>query len=196
MAPLSSCPGRSGTRRPRTTTSVRDSFTYKVCDNGTTNGAADPKCDTATVHVTVTPVNDPPKANADSASVAEDSSTGVLVDVKATDSAGPANESGQTLTFTARHRNASARLGRRSRLRRCATSPTAADYFGSDDVHLHGPGHRADRRSAASTTSRATPRPSRVTVTEVNDPPVGATRTRRSVAEDNSTGRARRRPRQ
>ena len=72
-----------------------DSFTYKVCDNGTTNGAADPKCDTATVNVTVTPVNDPPKANADSASVAEDGSTGVLVDVKANDSVKPPTSSGR-----------------------------------------------------------------------------------------------------
>ena len=41
-----------------------DSFTYKVCDNGTTNGAADPKCDEATVNVTVTEVNDAPVVTA------------------------------------------------------------------------------------------------------------------------------------
>src|SRR5207244_2242806 len=36
-----------------------DSFTYKTCDNGTTNGSPDPKCSpTATVSITVTPVND------------------------------------------------------------------------------------------------------------------------------------------
>src|SRR3989442_5811578 len=45
-----------------------DSFTYKTCDNGTTNGSPDAKCSgTATVSITVTPVNDPPVANNDSA---------------------------------------------------------------------------------------------------------------------------------
>ncbi len=37
-----------------------DSFTYTVCDDGTTNGVPDPKCATGTVNVTVTPVNDAP----------------------------------------------------------------------------------------------------------------------------------------
>src|SRR5207245_2333415 len=49
-----------------------DSFTYKTCDNGTTGSppVADPKCSgTATVSITVTPVNDPPVANNDSATV-------------------------------------------------------------------------------------------------------------------------------
>src|SRR5207244_2656907 len=44
------------------TTSV--SFTYKTCDNGTTNGSPDGKCSgTATVSITVTPVNDAPAAS-------------------------------------------------------------------------------------------------------------------------------------
>src|SRR2546427_543055 len=47
-----------------------DSFTYKTCDNGTTNGSPDPKCSgTATVSRTVTPVNDAPAANGDSAKI-------------------------------------------------------------------------------------------------------------------------------
>jgi endonuclease G len=36
------------------------SFDYRVCDNGTTNGAPDPKCATATVNVQVGSVNDKP----------------------------------------------------------------------------------------------------------------------------------------
>ena len=40
------------------------SFNYQVCDNGTTNGAADPKCTTGTVTVTVNAVNDQPALNA------------------------------------------------------------------------------------------------------------------------------------
>jgi DNA/RNA endonuclease G (NUC1) len=39
------------------------SFTYRVCDNGITNGHSDPLCTTATVNVTVNPVNDPPTAS-------------------------------------------------------------------------------------------------------------------------------------
>jgi uncharacterized repeat protein (TIGR01451 family) len=37
-----------------------DSFTYTICDNGTTDGVADPLCATGTVNVNVTPVNDAP----------------------------------------------------------------------------------------------------------------------------------------
>ena len=55
------------------------SFSYTVQDNGTTNGAADPKTATGTVNVTVTEVNDAPDAVNDSASVAEDGN--LLVDV-------------------------------------------------------------------------------------------------------------------
>src|SRR3989454_1098461 len=56
-----------------------DSFTYKTCDNGTTNGSPDAKCSgTVTVSITVTPVNDPPVANNDSATVAEGGTVTVL----------------------------------------------------------------------------------------------------------------------
>src|SRR2546427_154150 len=63
-----------------------DSFTYKTCDNGTTGSppVADPKCSgTATVSITVTPVNDAPVANSDSATTNED--TPVDVNVLAND---------------------------------------------------------------------------------------------------------------
>jgi endonuclease G len=40
------------------------SFSYQVCDNGTTDGAADSKCATGTVNVTVNAVNDSPSLNA------------------------------------------------------------------------------------------------------------------------------------
>jgi endonuclease G len=40
------------------------SFTYEVCDNGTTNGAPDSQCTTGTVNVTVNGVNDAPILNA------------------------------------------------------------------------------------------------------------------------------------
>jgi hypothetical protein len=53
-----------------------DSFVYEICD---TLGA----CATATVSITIDPVNDPPVANNDSASTPED--TGVTIDVAAND---------------------------------------------------------------------------------------------------------------
>jgi hypothetical protein len=40
------------------------SFTYQVCDNGTTNAVTDSKCAEGTVNLTVTPVNDAPVLNA------------------------------------------------------------------------------------------------------------------------------------
>jgi glucose/arabinose dehydrogenase len=61
-----------------------DSFGYQVCDDGTTNGAAASLCDSATVAVTVTPVNDAPAAADDTATVAEDGN--VLVAVRTNDS--------------------------------------------------------------------------------------------------------------
>jgi len=48
------------------------SFDYQVCDDGTTNGSPDHKCDTGTVSVTVNPVNDPPQANDGTESMNED----------------------------------------------------------------------------------------------------------------------------
>jgi len=45
------------------------SFGYTVCDNGTTAGVADPTCADGTVNVTVTPVNDNPVAQDDSANI-------------------------------------------------------------------------------------------------------------------------------
>ena len=53
------------------------------------------------MNVTVTEVNDAPDAVDEPTTVAEDSALGTLVDVRANDSTGPANESGQTLTITA-----------------------------------------------------------------------------------------------
>src|SRR4029079_18381087 len=71
-----------------------DSFTYKVCDNGTTDGSPASLCDTAVVTITCAECNAARFAGADSARVAEDGA--VAVDVRSNDSTGPANESGQT----------------------------------------------------------------------------------------------------
>jgi hypothetical protein len=77
------------------------SFNYQVCDDGTTNGSPDSKCATGAVTVTIGEVNDNPVANADSKSTNEDTSLSFPAsDLTANDSAGPANESGQTLTVS------------------------------------------------------------------------------------------------
>jgi large repetitive protein len=79
------------------------SFDYTVRDNGTTNGTDDFKSDTGSVSVTVTEVNDAPSAGDDTRGpVAEDGSlTFSAAGLTGNDSAGPGNESSQTLTVTA-----------------------------------------------------------------------------------------------
>ncbi|HEY2323188.1 MAG TPA: DNA/RNA non-specific endonuclease [Thermoanaerobaculia bacterium] len=71
-----------------------DSFTYTVSDGTHTSN-------TSTVTITISEVNDAPSAADDAKSVNEDSSiTFPASDLTTNDSAGPANESGQTLTVT------------------------------------------------------------------------------------------------
>jgi len=78
------------------------SFTYIVRDNGTTDGAADPKNSVApaTVTFTVTEVNDDPTAYDDTlADVLEDSEPFTIdaADLLGNDTAGPSNEDGQQM---------------------------------------------------------------------------------------------------
>ena len=154
------------------------SFHYTVRDNGTTNGADDFKTDEGTVDVTVTEVNDAPTANDDSASVAEDDSAGVLVNVLGNDSGGPANESGQTLTIsdlsTPGHGTVAIEAGK------IRYTPTEADYNGADSFtyKITDNGTTAGADDFQSDTATVS-----VTVTEVNDPPLAVADTA-SVAED------------
>src|SRR5207253_1683714 len=78
-----------------------DSFTYKTCDNGTTNGSPDGKCSgTATVSITVTPVNDAPAANNDSATVSLRGALTILDSTAASVLANDTDAEGNTLTAT------------------------------------------------------------------------------------------------
>jgi hypothetical protein len=61
------------------------SFSYQVCDDGTTNSAPDSKCAIGTVNVTVNSINDEPDAVGDAATVAEDSGANPI-NVRANDS--------------------------------------------------------------------------------------------------------------
>ncbi len=79
-------------------------FGFAVTDNGTTAGVLDPRTANGFVSLTITEVNDPPIAVNDILSdIPEDSGprTIPISVLLANDSAGPLNESGQTLTLTA-----------------------------------------------------------------------------------------------
>jgi len=76
-----------------------DAITVTVTDNGTTNGAADPKSATATINVTVGEVNDAPNA-VNKTIIAGVGQNGQVLQVLTGDTRGPANESSQTLSIT------------------------------------------------------------------------------------------------
>jgi large repetitive protein len=75
-------------------------FTYTVRDDGTSNGATDPKSAVGTVTVAVSGVNDSPTAAADTKSTAEDTVLSFpAAGLAANDAKGPPNETGgQSLT--------------------------------------------------------------------------------------------------
>jgi LPXTG-motif cell wall-anchored protein len=81
--------GGSITYTPDPNFNGQDSFTYEVCDNQTP-----PLCDSATVSVAVSPVNDAPIAQPDAGTVSEDGSTNVAV------LSNDSDVEGQTLTVT------------------------------------------------------------------------------------------------
>jgi len=119
---------------------------------------------TAIVNITVTAVNDAPVANADSDTVAEDSS--VTTNVVANDSGGPANES-QALTVTSVTQGANGTVVNNGD--GTVTYTPNADFFGSDSYTYTI--QDSDGASATATVS--------ITVTSVNDAPVAnATATR------------------
>jgi hypothetical protein len=76
------------------------SFDYTVTDNGTTNGASDPKSDIGSASFTINPINDPPSFTiaADPPASNEDDGPQTVLNFATAISAGP-NETGQVLTF-------------------------------------------------------------------------------------------------
>ncbi len=129
------------------------SFSYQVCDTGTTNGAPDSQCASGTVNVTVNSVNDNPVAVDDSATTDED--TPVTVDVVANDT----DVDGDTRTLqsvgTASHGSVTIVGGQ-------AHYSPAADFNGSDSfTYVVSDGHGG---TATGTVN--------ITVNSVNDNPV------------------------
>lgn len=134
-----------------------DSFTYQVCDDG-----APPLCATATVMVTVTPVNDPPVAADDAAAATEDAP--LTLDVRTNDTAGPPDEASQTLAVTPGSLTFPANGTAFLNVNGTITYTPAPDFFGVDsfDYQVCDSGIPPLCDTATVT----------VTVTPVNDPPV------------------------
>ena len=146
-----------------------DSFTYTVTDNGTTGGTSDPKSATATVTLTVSPVNDPPVAQADTKVTAEDTQLKFpALDLLSNDSPGPANESDQKLTLTA----VTSPTAQGGTVRLDGTNVVylpATNFFGTDSFSytVTDDGTTAGKSDPKSATGTVT-----LTVRPVNDPPV------------------------
>jgi glucose/arabinose dehydrogenase len=134
-----------------------DSFEFTATDGAATSSPA-------TVSVDVTEVNDAPDAVNDAASVAEDGN--VLVDVRANDTKGPSNESGQTLTIssvtTPPHGIAVIQAG-------SVRYTPAANYSGPDSFGYQVCDNGTTNGTPAALCDSANVT---VTVTAVNDPPV------------------------
>jgi DNA/RNA endonuclease G (NUC1) len=142
------------------------SFTYSVCDDGTTNSSPDSKCTTATVNVTVDPVNDSPTAADDSATTDED--TSVTINVLANDS----DVENDSLTISAVTQGAHGSVVNNGV---DVTYSPAANYHGSDSfTYTANDGHGG---TAVATVN--------VTINAVNDNPV-AVNDSASTNEDNS----------
>jgi VCBS repeat-containing protein len=143
-----------------------DTITYTIQDNGTTNGSADPLTASSTVTVNVTEVNDAPLAAPDEATVAEDSANNTI-NVLGNDSTGPANESSQTLTVIAASAvNGTVTINGDGTL---SYTPNA-NYNGPDTITYTIQDNGTTNGSADPLTASSTVA---VTVTPVNDPPVG-----------------------
>src|SRR5207237_2801286 len=141
-------------------------------DNGSRNGSPESKCARGTVNVTIRDINDNPVGNADSKSTNEDTTLNFPAsDLTTNDSAGPANESSQTLTVTSVTANANTH-GTVSLSGGTVSYMPEADYNGSasfdyqvcDNVTSNG---SPDSKCATGTVN--------VTISEVNDNTVANT---------------------
>ena len=127
-------------------------FTYTVCDNGTTNGQPDPQCTDGVVSVTVTAApNQPPAADVQSVNAVEDTSSTVTLT--------GSDDDGDPITFAIATAPAHGTL--------TGTAPDltytpAPDYFGPDAFSFT----TFDGQAAS------VPATVSITVTEVNDPPI------------------------
>src|SRR5258706_458464 len=160
------------------------SFQYTVADNGTTNGAPDPKSDTATVSFTITEVNDAPAAaNDELADVTEDSGDRTIpfAVLTANDSKGAANESGQTLIV----KTVGNAVGGEVSIvgGNVIFTPTANYYGGASFVYTV---EDNGTTNGAADPKTSAPAVVRFNVTEVDDAPTANNYTISNVTEDSA----------
>ena len=150
------------------------SFDYTIQDDGTIVGEPDPKTASGIVTITVTPVNDPPSfTKGTDQTVLEDCGLQTVTEWATPMSAGPADESSQTLIFLVSNDNnslfsAQPAVAANGNL----TYTPAANGNGTITVtvSLHDSGGTANGGVDTSAPQTFT-----ITVTPVNDPPVNAT---------------------
>ncbi|MEO8494770.1 MAG: Ig-like domain-containing protein, partial [Planctomycetota bacterium] len=150
-----------------------DTFTYRVTDDGLTNGQPDPKSAIGTVTVTISAVNDAPVPGPDSQSTDEDVPlVFAAVTLIGNDLPGPAtatDEVGQFLTVVAVS-STSVAGGTVSLTSGTVSYTPPQDFFGTDTFTYTV---RDNGSPVASATGTVT-----VTVRPVNDPPVPVSDTR------------------
>jgi endonuclease G len=133
-------------------------FDYEVCDNGTTNGAATPKCATGTVNITVNAVNDGPTADSQSVVTGED--TPKVITLSGSDTETAAGDLTYAITVQPAH---GVLTGTAPNL----TYVPAADYNGPDSFQFTV----TDKGDGASPALTSAPATVSITVEAGNDAP-------------------------
>jgi gliding motility-associated-like protein len=155
------------TYTPKTNYFGRDTLTYQVCDNGTPS-----KCDTATLILTVTSVNDAPVAINDSKTTNEDQATSGTVATNDSD------VDGDALTFSIINTTPHGTITLSS-VGVYAYTPNA-NYFGNDTLRYkvcdNGSPSKCDTALLI------------ITVTSVNDAPVATNDTKTTNEDQPTTG--------
>ncbi|NQV28299.1 MAG: tandem-95 repeat protein, partial [Rhodopirellula sp.] len=159
-------------------------FDYTVRDNGKTSGLNDFRTDVGTVSFTITPVNDPPVAVDDSlAAIAEDSGDRTIAfsDLLGNDSAGPPNESDQTLTVVIVDKPVGG-----------AVRIAGSDVIFTPDLNFNGTASfdytvRDNGTTSGSNDFRTDVGTVSFTITPVNDAPIAVDDSLTAIAEDSGT---------
>jgi hypothetical protein len=153
-----------------------DSFVYQANDG---NGGTD----NATVSITIVPVNDPPSFLAGpTVTVLEDSGAQTYTNWATSISPGPANESGQTVTFTVTNDNPSLFLVQPAvSSTGTLTFTPAANAFGSANITVTAQDNGGIANGGNDTSA---PQTSSIAVTPVNDEPSFTSGGNVTVSED------------